>query len=122
MNNVFFYTEALEEAKKKGIAATFIETRTASERGSSYTSASVEVLINGDNFPRLLAIVLRVNGCDYYAAQLVSADLERLQLGFIGRFTFRCHKHIKKADHIVMPKFISMAPVDYYLNKGALNE
>lgn len=118
MDHVYFYAEALDNAKANGIAATFIETRTAQERGSSYTSASIEALINGADFPVLLAIVTRVNGCDYYARQIASADLERLPLGFNGRFTFRCHKHIKKADHVQLLKHTQLITADGYLNEA----
>lgn len=120
MSHVYFYAEALKNAQARGIAATFIETRTAQERGSSYTSASIEALINGDDFPTLLAIVTRVNGCDYYARQIASADLERLQIGFNGRFAFRCHKHIKKADHVQLLKHTRLITADEYIN-GAQN-
>ena len=121
MAHVYFYAEALKNAQAHGIAATFIETRTAQERGSSYTSASIEALINGEAFPTLLAIVTRVNGCDYYARQIASAELERLPLGFAGRFTFRCHKHIKRADHVQMPTYTPLITADDYLN-GTLND
>lgn len=120
MSHVYFYAEALKNAQARGIAATFIETRTAQERGSSYTSASIEALINGDDFPTLLAIVTRVNGCDYYARQIAGADLERLPIGFDCRFTFRCHKHIKKADHVQMPTHTRLITADEYIN-GVLN-
>lgn len=120
MSHVYFYAEALKNAQARGIAATFIETRTAQERGSSYTSASIEALINGDDFPTLLAIVTRVNGCDYYARQIAGADLERLPIGFDCRFTFRCHKHIKKADHVQMPTHTRLITADEYLS-GVLN-
>lgn len=110
MNNTFIFPDTLEAAQAAGIAASNIETRTSYERGSSYTSARVEILINGEKFARALMIVTRINGGYDYGQQLARDAMKKLELGF-DQFTFFATRDIKAHDHFVKTKYTEMTEV-----------
>jgi len=105
MENIIVFPDTLDAARAAGMVATFIETKTSAERGSTYTSARVEVLLNGEQFPRALLIMTRTNGGYDYGQQCARHVMNNLGVNFKGQFDFFAAHSIKSHDHFVETKY-----------------